>query len=157
MKTVKTEAGKLLLVKIPEDAYDFNISYIQSRNGHDVLLKYFYANDSMSFLKVINYDVTSKYKIIGKFSELGDKDFEEFVINTVRCNNCYWEDCEENLQIFTDLSSDIVGKEIQYFKGCPNCKTDNYLTDIAKESFQSLCKSQGIEDKLDNYLIIKKT
>jgi len=30
------------------------------------------------------------------------------------------------------------------------------LIKLTKESFQSLCKSQGIEDDLDNYLIIKK-
>ena len=91
--------------------------------------------------------------ILGKLSELTDKDCEEFVENTVRCNNCYWEDCEDNLKTFVDMSEHI-GKEIYYYKGCPNCETDDYLMDISKESFTSLLQSEGI-DTSKEYLIIK--
>ena len=51
----------------------------------------------------------------------------------VRCNNCEWEGYEEDLQIFTDLSDNNVSHDIHYFKGCPNCKTDDYLMDIENE------------------------
>lgn len=46
----------------------------------------------------------------------------------VGCNNCGWEGEEEDLKDFTDLEGQH--KEILYFKGCPNCKTDSYLVDI---------------------------
>ena len=48
---------------------------------------------------------------------------------TVRCNNCYWVGREDDLQTFVDMGENI-GKEINYYKGCPNCKTDDYLMDI---------------------------
>lgn len=45
----------------------------------------------------------------------------------IRCNNCYTEfKDEEDLKTFTDLSK----KEVEYFKGCPECKTDEYLMDM---------------------------
>ena len=48
----------------------------------------------------------------------------------VRCNNCGWEGYENDLKLFTDLSDNNVSHDIQYFKGCPECKTDDYLMDI---------------------------
>ena len=48
----------------------------------------------------------------------------------IRCNNCYWEGEEEDLKDFVDLESK---KEVLYFKGCPNCKTDEYLMDLVEE------------------------
>ena len=45
----------------------------------------------------------------------------------IRCNNCYKEFIdEEDLQILTDTSK----KEVEYYKGCPICKTDSFLMDI---------------------------
>jgi len=62
------------------------------------------------------------------------------------CNNCgsylidhnpkigaktYNESCADGeLKQFTDLSGYNISHDIQYFWGCPNCQTDEYLTDI---------------------------
>lgn len=54
--------------------------------------------------------------------------------DTVRCNNCYWTGVEDELQTFVDLSDQLVGHDINYFKGCPECKTDDYLIDLNPET-----------------------
>ena len=121
MKTIQTKSGEVLLVKVPENAYEFRLlkSYIA----------YKYC-ETEEVVHVKNYSINSKEFIcIGKFSELKDEGFEEFV---------EWSEFDEGVkQYFNDIQD------------CWNCKS-------AKESFQSLCKSQGIEDDLSNYLIIKK-
>jgi hypothetical protein len=47
----------------------------------------------------------------------------------VRCNNCYEEFFEEDLELFFD-EPEGNQKFGEWFKGCPNCKTDEYLTDL---------------------------
>jgi len=63
-----------------------------------------------------------------------------------RCNNCYSILIDENprggakkyavgcadghMQQFVDMSDNDVSHDILYFWGCPNCKTDEYLTDL---------------------------
>ena len=37
----------------------------------------------------------------------------------IKCNDCDFIGFEDNLEIFSDKT--------EYFKGCPNCKTDEYL------------------------------
>ena len=49
--------------------------------------------------------------------------------NTVRCNNCNWEGVEEELQIFQE-ETDADSIDRSFFKGCPNCETDDYLMDL---------------------------
>ena len=49
---------------------------------------------------------------------------------TVRCNMCGWEGTDDELKIFVDLSDNNVSHDIQYFKGCPFCETDEYLMDM---------------------------
>ena len=44
------------------------------------------------------------------------------MIETVKCNSCQFIGFEDNLEILKDNT--------EYFKGCPNCKTDEYLMDI---------------------------
>ena len=39
----------------------------------------------------------------------------------IKCNDCDFVGFENNLEIFADNT--------EYFKGCPNCKTDEYLVD----------------------------
>lgn len=145
MKQIKTKSGEILIAEVPEDIDLDTLSYSTSQDlhlltatGKDVDI---YCNNIPDI------------KLIGILSELTDKDCEEFVENTVRCNNCNWEDCEDNLKTFVDMSEHI-GKEIYYYKGCPNCETDDYLMDISKESFVSLLKSEGI-DTSKELLIIK--
>ncbi len=110
MKTIQTKSGELLLVKIDSQLY-FIFDNIEAR--------------IMSFLGKFDY------QRVGRFLELEDKDFEEFV----------------------DYYQLPIGVYRNYIGGLDdawNCGNS------AKESFQSLCKSQGIEDDLNNYLIIKK-
>lgn len=63
-----------------------------------------------------------------------------------RCNNCmsilidenprdgakkYDAACAEgSLKQFVDMSDNDTSHDIHYFWGCPNCGTDEYLTDI---------------------------
>ena len=49
--------------------------------------------------------------------------------DTVRCNNCYWQGIEDELRSYVDLSDEVT-KEIHYTAGCPECLTDEYLTDL---------------------------
>ncbi len=67
---------------------------------------------------------------LGKFSQLKNEDLEEFVDSS------------------THLSGDVMYRDYT-FEEWEDCAT-------VQDSFISLCKSQGIEDDLDNYLIIKK-
>ena len=47
----------------------------------------------------------------------------------VRCNMCEWEGYEEDLALLNETSN-VDNTTLEYFKGCPNCKTDKYLQDI---------------------------
>ena len=106
MKTIQTKSGEILLVE------EFNSVII---NG---------VTYTQQFCP--EYDLSEKYEFIGKFSELTDEVFEEFV----------------------ELVSTVFYKDY--------IAINFSALNSAKLSFQSLCKSQGIEDDLDNYLIIKK-
>jgi hypothetical protein len=68
--------------------------------------------------------------------------------NKVRCNNCMWEGYEDDLHLFEtkgDGTDTVTAEESStglvqrfspkpddpfYFKGCPNCKSDDWLMDI---------------------------
>ena len=56
-------------------------------------------------------------------SDYGKKELE----HEVRCNNCMWTGYEEDLRM---LNEPGIGKTLDFFKGCPNCKTDSYLIDL---------------------------
>jgi hypothetical protein len=154
MTAIQTKSGEVLLVKVPEDVNWWDIIentlgdfIIKTRGLPHQFLEY--GTTSKVLGKEVNnvfyYDPDSfflpkgSWKIIGKFSELEDKDFEEFV------------DYED---FFDDF------EEWRYFKSySPEDKLDfinSCCLETPKESFISLCHSQGIEDDLDNYLIIKK-
>ena len=47
--------------------------------------------------------------------------------NTVRCNMCWTHFVDEYDEL--ELMEDKNG----YFKGCPTCKTDDYLMDLIQE------------------------
>jgi hypothetical protein len=145
MRTIQTKSGELLLVKVPKDTtwwqivqnelgefitetLNLNSSFLQY-GKHSVILgenvpNQYYVNPNNFYLP------NGKWEILGKFSELEDKHFEEFLDFVNGVNDIGWRD----YQIITMV----------------NCFNS------VKESFQSLCKSQGIEDDLNNYLIIKK-
>lgn len=44
------------------------------------------------------------------------------MIEAVKCNACQFIGEEDDLK--------ILKENTEYFKGCPNCKTDAYLMDI---------------------------
>ena len=50
---------------------------------------------------------------------------EDELVDT-RCNNCYWTGSELDLVMCYDDPND----KDSVHKGCPNCKTDSYLTDL---------------------------
>lgn len=47
----------------------------------------------------------------------------------IQCNNCNWTGFEEDLVEYNETSK-VDNITLEYFKGCPNCKTDEYLMDI---------------------------
>ena len=55
---------------------------------------------------------------------------------TIRCNNCYNYYFEEELEVFAEVHYE--NDETEYFKGCPNCLTDNFLMDVDEEIFSVL-------------------
>lgn len=46
----------------------------------------------------------------------------------VKCNMCEWQGGEEDLEICKDEPEEGDITE-SFFRGCPNCKTDDYLMD----------------------------
>lgn len=122
MKTVQTKAGELFMLEMPADGMITHSVSIAGGKSVDFTLKF---NPYC--------DLHSSLKVIGRYSELEDKDLEEFVEN----------------------DGDSYG--VWYRNYCN--KIDNtlpYSLETIKESFRSLCKFHGIEDDLDNYLIIKR-
>lgn len=69
----------------------------------------------------------------------------ENLVELCRCNNCGSILVDHNpqvntrkydpvladgeLKLFTDLSGNEIWHDVEYFWGCPNCRTDSYLTD----------------------------
>jgi hypothetical protein len=132
MKTIQTKSSKLFLVKVPKDAYNFKIVFDDSVKYYSEDNSLSDGNDGLANYKRLICSVDyENFKIMGKFSELEDKDFEEFVKKMPFSFSDRWLDYS------------------------PYLYSPNHFK-TATESFQSLCKSQGIEDDLSNYLIIKK-
>ena len=48
----------------------------------------------------------------------------------VICNNCNWQGEEDELEVFEDTTEVIESIDRCFFKGCPNCETDDFLMDI---------------------------
>ncbi len=149
MKTIQTKADELLLIKVPELAFYFDWKI---KSDFESIIIYYETEDGK--MGQIETDLLdwNKFEIIGKFSQLKDKDFEEFVFQ-------WGQNMSRDIVNFCILGySDIVkidkNNNLCYKNYLDNFNNNYTLT--PKESFISLCKSQGIEDDLDNYLIIKK-
>lgn len=123
MKTIQTKSGEILLVKVPEDAKKWKIS---ATNYVCWLI------DKWWQLDPTRLDEDFDWKIIGKFSELKDEVFEEFI----------------DFALHRGHSCNVYRNYLKLAR--------NYILSSAKDSFKCLCESQGIEDDLSNYLIIKK-
>ena len=148
MQIIKTKLNTILLIKLPDDVTwweiiknttgDFitntlglNQMFLSSGKHSNIMGKL--VSNVICYLPKDFYLPKGNWEIIGKFSELKNEDFEKIIKST-----------NTNLYKMYFWSEDkIKSMGIQP------------LTPFAKESFQSLCKSQGVEDDLNNYLIIK--
>lgn len=143
MKEITTKSGKLLLVKVtPNCEYDL-----------DKALYFSLYNLTLgrSEMTLSNPNLNCRdLEILGKFSELKDDDFEEFVLQWGQDMN---KDIINSVVLgFSDIIK--VDENGLYYKDYLDNINNNYTLTV-KESFQSLVKSQGLDDNLDNYLIIK--
>lgn len=126
MKQIKTKAGKILCVKVPKDIDLDTLSYSTSQDlhlltttGKDVDI---YCNNIPDI------------KILGKLSELTDKDCEEFVELT---NTGLYK-------LYNWSQEKISNLGIQP------------ITNYAKKSFTSLLQSEGIDTSNEDKLLIIK-
>ena len=116
---------------------------ITTKSGKLLLVK-----DCPGIYEIVKH--TTKLKILGKFSELRDEDFKEFVLQ-------WGQDMSKDIINSVVLGfSDIIKVDENglYYKDYLDNINNNYTLTV-KESFQSLVKSQGLDGNLDNYLIIK--
>lgn len=128
MKEIQTKSGKILVVEVPEEAY--SIKFIPTG---DLVYK---VKDEpyQSLVNVMKACTSIRCELIGKLSELTDKDCEEFV------------EKHPNIK-YRDYMASTLSKAI-------NGWTVNWIQNSAKESFTSLLKSEGI-DTSKEHLIIK--
>ena len=148
MKEITTKSGKLLLVKVPDTAFYFDWK-INSDFNNKVTI-YCETRDDRVINLYSEFTNPNQFEILGKFSELKDDDFEEFVLQ-------WGQDMNKDIINPVVLGfSDIIKVDENglYYKDYLDNINNNYTLTV-KESFQSLVKSQGLDDNLDNYLIIK--
>ena len=146
MKEITTKSGKLLLVKVPDAAFYFDWK-INSDFNNKVTI-YCETRDDRVINLYSEFTNPNQFEILGKFSELKDEDFEEF--------------CELN-NALKEAQKIFPRKDLSIHVDANNWKYTNYLfphdyyfgLQYAKDSFETLVKSQGLDDNLDNYLIIK--
>ena len=151
MKEITTKSGKLLLVKVPKLAFYFDWEYSKKNFEPDYNSKikiYWETLDERRGMIITNFTNSNQFEILGKFSELRDDDFEEF--------------CELN-NALKEAQKIFPRKDLSIHVDANNWKYTNYLfphdyyfgLQYAKDSFETLVKSQGLDDSLDDYLIIK--
>lgn len=154
MKEITTKSGKLLLVKVPDNCLriqtvDFPSWYLYD-NIFDTELVILYGKSGTCEERI---DIKHNYRdlrLLGKFSELKDNDFEEFVLQWGQDMN---KDIINSVVLgFSDIIK--VDENGLYYKDYLDNINNNYTLTV-KESFESLVKSQGLDGDLDNYLIIK--
>lgn len=144
MINIKTTNSELILIKLPKDATWWQICKIpdtsngliaKALNISGNILRYGKHSKILGTLEpnVLIYDPDNSYlpegnwEIVGKFNELKDEDFEEFMKT-------------KNQWIYFDYTKN----------------SELNMLGTAKESFISLCRFEKIEDDLSDYLIIKK-
>ena len=147
MKTIQTKSGEILLVKVPEDTTWWKITknsmgeFITKTLGLNQMFLQYGKHSSIMGKSVPNtvyyapkdfYLPKGNWEIVGKFSELKDEIFEEFV----------------DFALHEGRSCNVYRNYLKLAR--------NYILSSSKDSFKCLCESQGIDDDLSNYLIIKK-
>ena len=136
IQELNTKAGKLLVVEVPEECkYNLGISTNNKVFGD--------TNDSANWNEFSIQLPKGKHKILGKFNELEDKDFEEFVDITHKGG--------------IDIIEGSNLKSLKIYKNYPTSECGiydrvGYYT--AEDSFTSLAKSQNI-NLTDNSLLIR--
>jgi hypothetical protein len=158
MKQIKTKSGEILIVEVPEDTTWWSI--IENKLGDfttkelDLPQQFLqYGKSSIIFGKQVNNQVyynpnsfylpKGKWKIVGKLSELTDKDCEEFV---------EWDDCSDDFDpnILKICYKNYIGN------GEFEDSLENWNISTAKESFISLLQSEGINTSNEDKLLIIK-
>jgi len=64
----------------------------------------------------------------------------------ISCDMCEWKGVEDELVLYkTDILT--ISSEAIYFKGCPNCKTNDYLMDLEdiQEEMINILSNKGYE------------
>lgn len=138
-----TEKGNWSFVKLPErfirdDGWSINQTQLALNIYNSI-----YDRVEDHFI-----ELNDLFSVIGFVKDLTEEDWSKVVDSTIKCNMCDWIGSEEELKTFTDLSDNNISHDISYFTGCPNCTTDNYLMNTAKESGESLMDS--LEVYLEN-------
>ena len=126
MKEIQTKSGEILIVEVPEDAYD--IRFIPTG---DLIYK-ITDKPYQSLFNVMKGRTSIRCELIGKLSELTDKDCEEFV----------------------ELTPTGLFKLYNWSKEKVDELGIQPVTYSAKDSFISLLQSENI-DVSKEYLIIK--
>ena len=141
MIEIDTKAGKILLVEIPDEVFvNANIDY-PDWHLYDTIF-----DTELVVMRppkgTSDYTVSIKYpfnklSLLGKFNELSDKDLEPFI---------EFEDFENDFEGWRHYKSYLPEDKCELINSC--------CLETIRESFISLCESQGVEIN-DNYLIIK--
>jgi hypothetical protein len=132
MKQIKTKSTTIGIIKVSKN----------STND----LKHYYN------LELNNNELIYTNKVLGKLSDLTDKDCEEFVLQ-------WGEDMSRDIINSIALGySDIIKIDKNYNLGYKNYidNFNNNYTLKAKESFISLLQSKGIDTSNDDKLLIIK-
>jgi len=144
MINIKTTNSELILIKLPKDATWWKIDKMPDTPDNFIAQALGISGNVFQYGKhykmfgilepnIFIYDPDNSYlpegnwEIVGKFNELKDEDFEEFMKT-------------KNQWIYFDYTKN----------------SELNMLGTAKESFISLCRFEKIEDDLSDYLIIKK-
>jgi len=131
MKQIKTKSGDIGIIEVPKLSFYFDWSW-QSSNKIDPKIQIYWETEDDRIDGIItDFKDPKDFEILGKLSELTDKDCEEFV--------------EALNSVYLDyLNPDYAKADYTNEWGCNS----------TKESFISLLQSEGV-DTSKEFLIIK--
>lgn len=127
MKTIKTQNKELIVVEVPEDAYDF---ILQNR-----LVTCILYTDNEKSDNIIRFDEILNCEILGKLSELPEEECSRFV---------------EKIEKPAQYRSEFPNGKIPYYKSY----TDGYYYSKAKESLISLLQANGVDTSNQNTILL---
>lgn len=138
MKRIKTNNGEILVVKVPKESKEFGIGGFS-----DMSCLYYYSKKFPKKTQGLNtvdgqFLKAGQYKVFGKLSDLKDKDLEEFI---------EFEDFFDDFEGWRHYKSYLKEDKCELINSC--------CLDTIKDSFKSLLKSNDIDWKENETLIIK--